>query len=297
VIDAPASAGPPRRSAPPKERPARPTPQITAVLAVLSILANYARHLVKTLEQRAAGRGFATIARFFGTVTLDTILAHLHRGLMRAMALERMLKLRAERGRDLKILAPRESREPRAKAPETGAEAAAVSPEEVAAKREAAAQAAALRAGERLARRIAADEPLTLATLPRMAVIQAEVLRSQIGCSVAAICRDFGLSAMLCDGMFWNAVCDSIEWYRGNLGTFIIELKQREYRFSKEEWKHPGLELPEENRAGVRRVLGFFVGEEPADPEDPADPVDPVDPFKVVAGPGVGVAAIATGPP
>jgi len=54
-------------------------PQLEAVLAVVSILANYGRHLAKTLERRAAGRGFATIARFFGTVMFDTILAHLHR--------------------------------------------------------------------------------------------------------------------------------------------------------------------------------------------------------------------------
>jgi len=260
-------------------------PQITAVLAVVSILANYGRHLAQTLEQRAAGRGFATIARFFGTVVLDTILAHLHRGLMRAMALERMLKLRAKRGRDLKILAPRESREPPAKDPETEAAADSVSPEELAAKRAAAAEAAELRAGERLARRIAREEPLTLDSLPRMAAIEAEVLRSPVGRTVAAICRDFGLSAMLCDGMFWNAVCDSIVWYRGNLGSFIIELKQRERQFLKEEWKHPELDLAEENRAGVRRVLGFWIGE------------DPVDPFAVIAGPGVGVAALATGPP
>ena len=260
-------------------------PQITAVLAVVSILANYGRHLAQTLEQRAAGRGFATIARFFGTVVIDTILAHLHRGLMRAMALERMLNLRAKRGRDLKILAPRESREPPAKDPETEAAADSVSPEELAAKRAAAAEAAELRAGERLARRIAREEPLTLDSLPRMAAIEAEVLRSPVGRTVAAICRDFGLSAMLCDGMFWNAVCDSIVWYRGNLGSFIIELKQRERQFLKEEWKHPELDLAEENRAGVRRVLGFWIGE------------DPVDPFAVIAGPGVGVAALATGPP
>ncbi len=38
-------------------------------------------------------------------------------------------------------------------------------------------------------------------------------------------------------------------------------MKRRERRFEKEEWKHPGLELPEETRDGIRRVLGFFIGE------------------------------------
>src|ERR1700677_1110323 len=124
-IAAPAfdSADLPRRRPPPKDRPARSTPQITAVLAVVSILANYGRHLGQTLEHRAVRRGFATIARFFGCVVLDTILAHIHRGMMRAMALERMLKHRAARGRDLQVLAKRASREKPAKDAETEAAA------------------------------------------------------------------------------------------------------------------------------------------------------------------------------
>jgi hypothetical protein len=43
--------------------------------------------------------------------------------------------------------------------------------------------------------------------------------------------------------------------------------------------------LAEETRTGIRRVLGFLIGE------------TPVDPFAVVAGPGALVAAAATGPP
>jgi hypothetical protein len=260
-------------------------PQIEAVLAVVSILANYGRHLAQTLERRAAGRGFATIARYFGTVTLDSILAHIHRGLLRAMALERMLKFRARRGRDLRVLARRESRARPAKDATTGeAEGSAVAEDPTQAEA-AAAEAADIKAGERLARRIARDTPLTFDTLPGMARIQAEVQRSSVGRTIVEICRDLGISALLCDGMFWNAVCDAIDWYRGSLGNLILDMRERERRFDKEEWKHPGLELPEENRAGVRRVLGFFIGQEP------------VDPFEVVAGPEAGVAVVATGPP
>ena len=233
---APTPAGLSTRSAPPKDRPARPVPQIQAVLAVVSILTNYGRHLAKTLEQRAVARGFATIARFFGTVALDTIMAHIKRGLMRAIALDRMLRARARRGRDLQVLAPR-AHEPRAAGERPGDRAAASAvPKARTPAQIAAAEAAALKAGERLARRIAANEPLTLDNLPRMADIEAEVLRSPIGRTIAAICRDLGISASLCDGMFWNAVCDAIEWYRGSLANFIIEMKQRERRFGQEEW-------------------------------------------------------------
>ncbi len=118
-----------------------------------------------------------------------------------------------------------------------------------------------------------------------MESIEAEVRRSPIGRTIAAICRDLGISPALCDGTFWNRLFDAIRLYRGSLPGFVREVKRRERRFEKEEWKHPGLELPEETRSGVRRVLGFFIGE------------PPVDPFAVAAAPGAPVAAAATGPP
>src|ERR1700683_3515570 len=121
---APTTPGLATRSAPAKDRPARARPaRILEILGVISVLASYGRHLGQTLEQRSVARGFATIARFFGTVTLDTILAHIQRGLMRAIALERMLLARAARGRDLRILAKRAAsrREPAAgDAPDIG---------------------------------------------------------------------------------------------------------------------------------------------------------------------------------
>src|SRR3984885_670003 len=105
---APTTSGLSPQSVPPKDRPARPMPAgIAEILAVVSVLASYGRHLAQTLERRAVTRGFATIARFFGTVAFDTILAHITRGLMRAVALERILLHRAARGRDLRIPAPR----------------------------------------------------------------------------------------------------------------------------------------------------------------------------------------------
>jgi hypothetical protein len=118
-----------------------------------------------------------------------------------------------------------------------------------------------------------------------MDAIDAEVHRSPVGRSIAAICRDFGISPSLCEGAFWNRLFDAIRLYRGNLRSLVRDVKRQEQRFEKEEWKHPGLEWPEETRAGIRRVLGFLIGE------------PPVDPFAVAAGPGVRVAAAATGPP
>ena len=118
-----------------------------------------------------------------------------------------------------------------------------------------------------------------------MEAIEAEVRRSPVGRTIAAICRDLGISPALCDGTFWNRLFDAIRLYRGSLGSFVLEMTRREQRFEKEEWKHPGLELPEETRDGIRRVLGFVIGE------------TPVDPFAVAAAAMAPVAAAATGPP
>ena len=286
---APDTAGLSPQSGPPQDRPGKPAPvRIPEILAVLSILTTYGRHLAHTLEQRAVARGFATIAQFFGTVAFDTIMAHITRGLMRAIALERMLRLRAARGRDLQILAPRapSRRTPPAEvAPETEETAEPAPPAELTPEPAAVTPAALRRADAWVARRYAEATPLTLDTLPRMEAIEAEVHRTPVGRTIAAICRDFGISPSLCEGAFWNRLFDAIRLYRGSLGSVVLEMKRRERRFDKEEWKHPGLELPEETRAGIRRVLGFLIGE------------PPVDPFAVVAARGAPVAAAATGPP
>src|SRR6202041_3442623 len=121
---------------PPKDRSSKPVPErIAAMLSLVAVLAEYGRHLVETIEHRAIWRGFATIAQFFGTATMPVILAHIQRGLMRAIALERMLRRRATRGRDLAILARRmraqraaEPTAPQAEPPPPPAEPAAPDP-------------------------------------------------------------------------------------------------------------------------------------------------------------------------
>src|SRR6202034_3030576 len=118
---------------PPKDRSGKPVPEhIAAMLSLVAILTEYGRHLVDTIEHRAIWRGFATIAQFFGTATMPVILAHIQRGLMRAIALEQMLLRRATRGRDLAILARRmraqPAEEPTAPRAELAAEAAAPQP-------------------------------------------------------------------------------------------------------------------------------------------------------------------------
>ena len=75
-------------------------------------------------------------------------------------------------------------------------------------------------------------------------------------------------------GSFWNRVFMAIHNYRGNLSNVVLEMQRREKQFDKEHWKHPDLPLPEQTRDGIRRVLGFRIGETPVDPFRPVPAPD-----------------------
>ena len=127
-----------------------------------------------------------------------------------------------------------------------------------------------------------------------MAECEAEARRRPVGQTIVAICRDLGISPSLCEGTFWNRVFMAIHCYRGNLGNVVLEMGRREKRFDKDHWRHPGLPLPEQSRDGIRRVLGFFIGEPPV---DPFRPVPAPDAPPAAAAPRAPVVAAATGPP
>ena len=269
------------------------------MLDIVQILLGYGRHLAETLEHRAIWRGFATIAQFFGTAALPVMLAHIQRGIMRAVALERVLLARAARGRDLVILAPRVHSRGAAPAaapplpadmaePDAGSAAASQSAEAPAAPEPA------QKPPLRPTRQRVPEEPLTLANLPSMEQIEAEVRRQPHGRALANILSDLGVAPTLCASPFWNQLFMAMRCYRGSLHKFLGEMRRREKRLEAEEWKHPDLGWPEETREGARRVLGFFVGEPPVDPFRP----EPVTPHLTQwTAEGSGIVATATGPP
>lgn len=264
---------------------------IAAVLAVASILADYGRHLIDTVEHRALRRCFGTIAQYFGTTALPVIIAHLYRGVMRAIALEDMLRKRAKSGRDLKILTPRAHmprKPPTAAGPAELLTATPATP--------AATQATPPR------RRARPDVLLSVDDVPSMQQLEAEVRRRPVGRTIVDICRDLGIAPILCTGPFWNQVFLAIHCYRGSLSKMMLEMLRREKLFDREHWKHPKLELPEQTTAGVRQSLGFLIGEQAVDPLRPQPatgrltPPEPGAPAALAA-PYVPVAAAATGPP
>jgi len=262
---------------PQPEQDAWPVPPgIAEVHDLLHILSVYGRHLHDTLQARALVRGFATIAQFFGSVAQATILAHLCRGLMRCQALDRLLRARVMRGVDLRAVAPRTPADgPPADGPPGDDATAGAPPADGTAppaplteeQREAARAAAARRAEARVRRRIAASQPLSFATMPSMAEIEAEVRRAPIGRSLVLICRDFGIAPSLCAVPFWNRLFDAFRQYGGSLGQLVLEMRRRAEVYEKHELdRRPELGWPEESRAGVQRVLGFFIGETPVGP-------------------------------
>lgn len=242
-------------AASPRDRDGRLVPiGIANALVVVRILLAYGRHLATILPVAAAWPAFAAIARFFPKAAASETHARIHRGILRALALERVLLDRARRDRDLKVL----SRSARRRA-----EAAPASlperPEPAAPRR----------------RRRADDRHgIWLDRLPTLAEMETQVRRRPIGRTIGDICLDLGVSAKLCAPWFWTGLFNTISAYRGNIGGVCVELHQREERFLRDyTGPHDVLQQMEDD---VGQVVKFRIGEKPVDPCPPASPIYPV---------------------
>ena len=269
--DATHTSGPASPPDPPQDRTAETLPtNIAFVLHVLLIVLGYGRHLIDTLDRRAAAPTFPIIAAAFGTARLAAIKAHLDRGLLRAAALERMLRARAASGRDL-IIGPRR----RDKAPPAAAALQAEPPP--------AEQPAAPRRKPRQSQPSGSGGPELFT--PTREDLDRQVRRRSIGRTLAEICLDLGVVPILCSSAFWNELFDIMYYSTGHgIETLMAEKHRREQAFIQEQDRTIGSSWDWINltRDEIRQILGFFIGEEP------------VDPFAQPATPGT---AAATGPP
>ncbi len=92
----------------PNSVPPRPIPgRIGGVLKILHAFIAHARLFAATVTARAAAPEFAPAAAVFGTYDLPPILLRIQRGMLRALALQRYLRARAARGRNLRFIWPR----------------------------------------------------------------------------------------------------------------------------------------------------------------------------------------------
>jgi hypothetical protein len=215
--DVPNTTHPASPPDPPRDRPAQtaPVPEyIAGILHAVSILLDYGRHLLATVHRRATAPTFPTIAACFGTANLPTILAHLNRGILRAIALQRFLLARAETGRDISMVTRR-----------TRTHATPPAPADPQAEP-------------------SADQPATPKTTPRPSLppgshdpelfmptqedLDRQVRRRAVGRTITEICRDLAVVPGLCTPAFWNALFELMHYFGGNVGALMREKSHRE---------------------------------------------------------------------
>jgi hypothetical protein len=240
--------------------------RIAALLYIVRIMLGFGRHLAETATHRSASPDFNAIAVCFGTRRMSAILAHLHRGLLRAAALERVLLERAARGLDIRFTAPRKR---------PAAAAAADPPVAQPAERSAEAIAADQLAEAPVARKPSPSPPRGWNDpelfMPTLEELEAQVRRRPLGRTLVDICLDLAVMPGFCTGVFWNELFDSIRFLGGSIPILMQTKTQREEAFCKEQDRTLGSnwDWQEMGRAALRRVLGFFIGEVAGDSFDP----------------------------
>jgi hypothetical protein len=211
--------------------------RLAALIQIVRVLLGHGRRFAETAAARAATPQFATINAVFGTHDLTAILARVQRGILRAMALERYLLTKAEKGRDIGDAPPRE------RAPAVPQQAHQPEP----------------RVQQTRRRR----DPDDL-TIPTLEELEAEVRRRPIGRTVAAICLDLGVVPGFCTGDFWNQVFETLLFYGGSLTAMLTERIRRHEAFQKERDKRPdtwGWNWQDLSPQIVCQLLGGMIGQ------------------------------------
>ncbi len=246
---------------PTQDRPGRTVPaptipeRLAALLHVVRVLLGHGRRLVETVPGRAANVEFATLAAACGTYTLPTILVRLQRGILRAMALERYLLARAEKGRDIAFVEPREPTP--AKPPAEPPEGA---PVELTAEPPAEPQEGPQDAPRPKRRPFDPDD----LGIPTAEELDAEVRRRPVGRTIAMICMDLAVIPGFCTGIFWNQVFDTLQDYGGSFTALYKVRENRETSFQKERDQHPeswGFDWKHLGTETIRQVFGYLIGE------------------------------------
>jgi hypothetical protein len=253
----PDEPGPTSPPDPPQDQPGKITPMpeyIAAVLHAVRILLGYGRHLLATVNRRATAPTFPAIAACFGTANLSTIQAHLNRGILRAIALERFLLARAATGRDIAIVTRRTRTEEPPPAP---TEAQPEQPTD---------QPAKPKAASRPSPPPGRDDPEFF--MPTLEDLERQVRRRAIGRTIAEICNDLAVVPGFCTPAFWSDLFQVIHYFGGDVGTVMREKAHRVQAFIQEQDRKldSTLDWLHLKRDEIRHVLGFFIGEPPVDP-------------------------------
>ena len=212
------------RSAPGSTRQHCARGTVAVFLHAVRILPGYGRHLLATVERRATAPTFPTIAAAFGTANLSTILAHLHRGILRATALERFLRERATTGRDISIVTRRIRTDETPPAP---TDAEPEQPTEPPATPKAA----------RLSLPPGSDDPELF--MPTPEELDRQVRHRAVGRTIAEICRDLAVVPSFCTAIFWSDLFQVIHYFGGSVAKVMREKSRREQAFVREQDRKP----------------------------------------------------------
>jgi hypothetical protein len=258
-MDQPAPHTPPTdQPGPPQDRAA--PGRIAGFLQLVRVLLGYGRHLDKTLSEQAAQPRFPTLAAGFGTHDLRRIAAHIQRGIMRLMMLERVLLARAAQGRDIEPTPLPEPAEPaeiealdiKLRAPSQASATPSKDPNSAPDRRPI----------------TDPDDPLNF-VMPTMKELEAQVRSRPIGRTITDICLDLGINPSICDGRFWNEIYEALWYFGGSFEQLHNVRERRREAFQKERDKLPDTwtwQIWDRPREAIREMLGYVLGEPPPDP-------------------------------
>ena len=221
-------------------------PYVSFFLDMVHILTRYGRFLDKVLHHRTAHPNFPTLAANFGTHDIRRIIAHVTRGILRAMVLKQYLLALAAQGRELEVV-PR-------KEPATEEEIAALKIK--------------LRpsANPRPRRPFRSPyDPLHF-YIPTAAELLAQVRSRPVGQTLMEICLDLGITAACCDGETWDVISRAIADFGGSINAYYEVVVDRRRSFEKERQRRPDtwdIDWRDHPRAAIRALLGWVLGEEP----------------------------------
>jgi len=237
----------------------RPT-RLGSLAYVVRTLLDYGKHLADTVVKRAKQPAFASIAVGFGTADLPLIMARIQRGIIRTIALARMLDDRLATGRDLRpCMLPCYRTRPWPLPEPDPVDAVARTPRHYTPPRITAAQWDDL------------CSPLTLEQT------EAHVRRRPIGQTIIDICLDLAVLPVHCNDEFWDHLYAAIMAHRGNFGRWGREQRRRYKTFDHERNHKPIIgwwEWWDPTKERILKSLGFRIGDPPVLPPDllPAPP-------------------------
>ena len=251
---APHSARTDAPASPQGSRPGTAMPTcIAAILGLVRTLLGYGKHLDATLPEQTGHPSFPAIAIGFGTHDLRRILAHVQRGILRAMMLQQYLLARAAQGRDIE---PTERPAP--------AEAKDIEALRIKLRPPAEPRTRAKKANP--------DDPMHF-SMPTLKELESQVRRRSIGRTIAEICMDLGVTPSTCEGAFWNEFYLTLVDFGGKFQEFFEVRERREAAFKKERDKRPAIgnfDWCDRPKEAIRKMLGYLLGEPP--PREPPFP-------------------------